>query len=179
MNIHIYIPIFLSRISSIILHCFIHHAFGSGWMLHAKLVFYHPALLCHSILLGKTTQTLFTTWEGIDFIYIYIPYILFNSFIYHSSLLYQFMLLGRGGCCMSHFSFIILHCPLIPYYWEKLPYSYSLLWEGVYFIYIDVYTNFVQSSLLSSFMSLPLRISEECHSTTHSFLKGLTSHLFH
>ena len=34
------------------------HAFGRGWMLRVKLFFYHPALLCHSILLGKTTLPL-------------------------------------------------------------------------------------------------------------------------
>ena len=34
----------------------------------------------------------------------------FKSFFFHSSLLYQSMLLGGGGCWMSKCSFIILHC---------------------------------------------------------------------
>ena len=77
-------------------------------MLHVKLFFYLPVLLCHFILLRENYST-----------------------VIHS--------FGRG---------LIL------------------------FIYIHI--NFFQS-LLSSFMSLPFQISDECHSATHSFLKGLTS----
>ena len=51
--IHIYIHTFLSRISSIILHCSINPCFWEGWTLHVKRFVYHPAKLCHSILLGK------------------------------------------------------------------------------------------------------------------------------
>ena len=36
--------------------------------------------------------------------------VFFKSFFFHSSLLYQSMLLGGGGCWMSKCSFIILHC---------------------------------------------------------------------
>ena len=40
----------------------------------------------------------------------------FKNLFYHPSLLSQSMLFGGGGCCMPIFSFIILHCPVIPYY---------------------------------------------------------------
>ena len=48
--------------------------------------------------------------EGIDF------FAFLNKFFYHCSLLCQSMLLGDGGCCMSNFSFIILHCFVIPHF---------------------------------------------------------------
>ena len=47
--------------------------------------------------------------EGIDF------FAFLNKFFYHCSLLCESMLLGEGGCCMSNFSFIILHCFVIPH----------------------------------------------------------------
>ena len=83
----LYISIYLSRIP-IILHCSIHPCFWEGCMLHAKLFFYHPALLCHSLLLGKTILPLFTPysllWEGIGFIYISLSRI--SSIILHCSI---------------------------------------------------------------------------------------------
>ena len=43
--------LYFSVVYFIILHCPINPCFWErrGWMLHAKLFFYHPALLCHSI----------------------------------------------------------------------------------------------------------------------------------
>ena len=112
--IYIYIHIFFfqeSLLSSFIALSI--HAFGRGWMLHAKLFFYHPTLPCHSILLGKNYSTilpLFTPLGG-DWLYIYtFIYLSFKNIFYHPSLLYRSMLLGGGGCCMSKCSFIILHC---------------------------------------------------------------------
>ena len=81
--------------------------------------FYHPALPCHSMLLGKNYSTLIHSLDRGLVLYIYIYFIYFKNLFYHPSLLYQSMLLGGGGCCMPNFSFIILHCPVIPYYEEK------------------------------------------------------------
>ena len=53
-----------SKDSSIILIALSIHAFGRGWLLHVKLFFYHPTLLCHSMLLGKTTLPLLTPLGG-------------------------------------------------------------------------------------------------------------------
>ena len=88
-------------------------------MFHAKLFFYHPALLCHAILLGPREKLFYhyaPLWEGMVFS--------FQNLFYHPSLLYQSMLfqsmlLGGGRCCMPSFSFIIPHCPIIPYYWTN------------------------------------------------------------
>ena len=52
----LYIYISLSLFQEFLLSSFIAlsiHDFGRGWMLHSKLFFYHPALLCLSIRLGK------------------------------------------------------------------------------------------------------------------------------
>ena len=92
------------------------HPFGRGLVIYIYISFknlYHPALLCHSILLGKTILPLFTPLGG-DWFYVYI-YISFKNLFYHPSLLYQSMILGGGACCIPNFSFIILHCSVIPY----------------------------------------------------------------
>ena len=75
-------------------------------MLHVKFFFYHRALLCHSILLGKTTLTLFTPLGGADFIYLYIYiHIHFKNPFYHPS-------------CLSHSKL------------EKMPFDHSFLSGG-------------------------------------------------
>ena len=99
----------------------------------------------------------------------------FNSFFIILDLLYQPMLLGQGGCCMSNFSFIILHCSVILL--GKLVYPYSPLWAGFDFICtINTYISFNNLFYHPSCHSHSK--SEECHSTTHSFLKGLSSLCF-
>ena len=224
ININVYTYKFLSIISSIILHCSIISCFWERMEVACPIFFCHPALLCHSIPLGKNLLYPYSLlWEGIDFIHIYIyvyiyiyisfknifyhPSLLYQSMLlgeggccmsnfsfvilhcsvipypgskttlplftplgrdwsytnkyifaflsrissnmfYHCSLLYQCMLLGAGGCCMSNFSFVILHCSVIPYHWEKTTQPYSLLWEGVVFIYINKFDSIISSVIL-------------------------------
>ena len=68
------------------------------------------ALSCHT-----ASEKLFyhysPLWEGMVFS--------FQNLFYHPSLLSQSMLLGGGRCCTPSFSFIIPHCPIIPYYWTN------------------------------------------------------------
>ena len=184
------------------------HAFG-GCMLHAKLFFYHPALLCHAILLVKNYSTIILPfgrgwfflsrissiilpcsinpcfWEGVD--------VACQAFLLSSLIALSFHTTGQtilplftplGGDWFSFFlsrvSSIILHCSINPCCWEgvdvpcqtfhllscialspillgQILYPFWLLWEGVDFIYIYIYINFFQESILSSFMSLPLQ----------------------
>ena len=55
-------------------------------MLRVELFLYHPSLLCHSIVLGKTTPPHSLVWEEIDF-YVYahpppheLPFLSFCAF---------------------------------------------------------------------------------------------------
>ena len=77
-------------------------------------------------------------------------------------------------------TFLLSSCVALSFHTtgKKLLYPYSLLWEGIGFKYANMHMYFFQESLLSSFMSLPFRISEESRSTTHAFLEGLTSRSF-
>ena len=95
-----------------------------------KLFVYHPTLLCYSMLLGNNYSTLIHSFDRGFIIYIYSPIphfrnllfdhsfltegidlsVFYKTFFYHFSLPYQSMLLGGDGCCMSNFSFVILHC---------------------------------------------------------------------
>ena len=98
--LHSYLPYFWEGTALSI------HAFGRGCMLYAQLFFYHPALLCHSILLGKTMLPLFTPLGGVWFyihIYIYV-YIFFSfkNFSYHPSLLCRSLLLGQTFLLSSY-----------------------------------------------------------------------------
>ena len=106
-----------------------------------KNLFYHPSLLSQSMLsegvdvacqsfhlsscialsfhtTRKNYSTLIHPLGGDGFyIYIYLSLSLFfKNLFYHPSLLYQSILLGGGACCIPSFSFIILHCSVIPYY---------------------------------------------------------------
>ena len=70
----IYIYLSLSLFQESLLSSFIAlsiHTFGRGCMLHPKLFFYHPALLCHSILLGKDYSTLNHSFGKELFLYKY------------------------------------------------------------------------------------------------------------
>ena len=144
--LYLYIHTFLSRIPSIILHAFLipnfkkipfDHSFlsgGSDFSVFFNSFVCHCSLLYQSMLMGESgccmsillfssciallfhaarkkchSTSQFLT-EGVDFS------VFFNGFPYHFSLLYQPMLLGEGGCCVSNFSFIVLHCSVIPYY---------------------------------------------------------------
>ena len=142
----IYIHTFLSRISSIILHCSLNPCFWGGCMLHAKLFFYHPALLCHAILLVKNYSTIILPfgrgwfflsrissiilpcsinpcfWEGVD--------VACQAFLLSSLIALSFHTTGQtilplftplGGDWFSFFSrvsSIILHCSINPCCWE-------------------------------------------------------------
>ena len=124
--LYLYIHTFLSRIPSIILHAFLipnfrkfHstiHSFLEGvislYFSKVSSVIFHRAInpcfwesgCCMSILLFSSWKKCHSTSqflsEGVDFS------VFFNGFPYHFSLLYQPMLLGGGGCCVSNFSFI-------------------------------------------------------------------------
>ena len=96
-----YIFSIFSRVSSTILHGFIIPNFWGYKALPPSFIFLRK-LIC-------------------QYMYVYLQQLLLLSFIliYHifeRALLYQSMLLGGGGCCMPNFSFIILHCSVIPYY---------------------------------------------------------------
>ena len=210
---------FLSSNTSIIFHCSINPCFWEGgWMLHAKLFFYHLALPCHC-----SINACF--WEGVDvacpaflvsscialsfhttrknystlihsfgrwlilYIYIYTYQYFFQEPLLatllslpfhpfrrcHPSLPYLPMLLGGGGCCMPSFSFIILHCSVIPYFLEKyITHSFD---RGPNFIYIYIYISFKNLVYHPSCPSHSTLL-EKCHSTTHSFLQGLSSLCF-
>ena len=95
------ISLYFSIVSSVIVHCSISPCFWERVDVACQFFFFHPALLCYSMLLGKKCHSTsqFLT-EGVDFS------VFFNGFPYHFSLLYQPMLLGEGGCCVSNFSFI-------------------------------------------------------------------------
>ena len=171
-----------STVASIVLHSYLPyfwegtalsiHAFGRGWMLYAKLFFYHPALLCHSILLGKTTLPLFTPLGG-DWFYIYI---------------YTYFFLSR-------ISPIILHCSVNPCFWEGVDvacqtfllssyialsfhttreelFNHSTLIHSfgrglIIYIYIYIYLFIFQEYLLSSFIALSI----------HAFGRGWMLHV--
>ena len=96
----------------------------------SNLFFYHPALLCHSIRLEKTTLPLFTPLGG-DWFYIsiYIHTFLSRipSIILHASLIpnfrkchstIHFFLQGMISLYFSKVSSIIVHCPINPCFWE-------------------------------------------------------------
>ena len=152
-------------VSSIILVLSI-HAFGKRWMLHITLFFYRPALLYHSILLGKTTLPLFTPLGG-DSLYIFLyKQISFNNLFYHPS-------------CLSHSKFLKNAIrPLIPFWRDWLLIYFtsffcypSLLYQLMLLGGIGYFKNkrlyFFQESLLSSFMSVPFhrfRTMLLCHS---------------
>ena len=119
------------------------HTFRRGRMLHVKLFLCHPSLLCHSVV-QENTLSHSLVLEGIDFMFSRIsslilhaspiPYfrkmlfhhpilsegiefsVSFHSLFCHPSLLYQSILWGGGGYCMSFSSFIVLPCSIIPYY---------------------------------------------------------------
>ena len=115
--------------------------------MHVKLFVYHPTLLCYSMLLGNNYSTLIHSFDRGFIIYIYSPIphfrnllfdhsfltegidlsVFYKTFFYHFSLPYQSMLLGGDGCCMSNFSFVILHCS-VP---RKMLYPHSLGWEEI------------------------------------------------
>ena len=98
--------------------------------------------------------------------------VFFNSFFYHPSLPYQSMLLGGGACCIPSFSFIILHCSVIPYNQEK--YTTHSFDRGPNFIDIYIYISFKNLVYHPSCLSHSTLL-EKCLSTTRSFLKGLSS----
>ena len=61
-------------------------------MLYAKLFFYHPELLCHSILLGKNYSTPTHSFGRGLVLYLYVHInISFKNLSYHPSLLCQSM----------------------------------------------------------------------------------------
>ena len=99
----------------------------------------------------------------------------FKNLFYHPSLLSQSMLFGGGGCCMPSFSFIILHCSVIPYNQEK--YTTHSFDKGPNFIDIYIYISFKNLVYHPSCLSHSTLL-EKRHSTTHSFLKGLSSEFF-
>ena len=162
---------FLSRTSSIILHCSVNPCFWEGVDVACQIV-----LLSSYITLSfHTTRKNYST--------------LMHSFG-RRLILYIFFL--------SRISSIILHCSINPCFWEgvdvacqtfnlsscialspilleQMLYPYWLLREGIDFMSVHIYIHFFQEFLLSSYMSLPAHTFRKCHSTTHSFLKGLGS----
>ena len=120
---------------------------------------------CQSVLLSScialsfhTTRKNYSTLihssdrELILYIYIYID-IYFKNLFYHSSLLYQSMLVGGGGCTplggdwfyihlyihtfLSRTSSIILHVSPIPHFW-KTPFNHSFLCNGLSSLYFSI-----------------------------------------
>ena len=139
---YIYIYIFQESLSS----CIALSIHGFGCMLHAKLFFYRPALLCHSILLGKTTLPLFTPLGG-DWFYIY---------IFQESLLSSFIALsihtfGRG--CMLHPKLFFYH-PALLCHSILLGKDYSTLNHSCGKELFSYIYNLFQESLLSSLFSI-------------------------
>ena len=148
-------------------------SFGRGWVLHTFIytyisfrnLFYHPSCLSQSTLLEKTPFNHSFLSKGIEFS------VFCSSFFYHPSLPYQSMLLGGGACCIPSFSFIILHCSVIPYNQEK--YTTHSFDRGPNFIDICIYIYIFQEPRLSSFMSLPFHTFRKTP-FNHSFLsKGI------
>ena len=104
------ISLYFSIVSSVVVQCSINPCFWERVDVACQFFFFHPALLCYSMLLGKNViRPVSSFLKGLISVF-------FNGFPYHFSLLYQPMLLGGGGCCVSNFSFIVLHCSVIPYY---------------------------------------------------------------
>ena len=82
------------------------------------------------------------------------------------------MLLGGGGCCMSNFSFVILHCSFP----RKILYPHSPFWEGIdSSINICIYINisFKNIFYLSSFMPVPFHTLRKAYLTIRPLLKRL------
>ena len=130
-------------------------------MLHVKLFLYHPSLLCHSIVRGKTTLPHSLVWEGIDLIHTYILYIyiyLFKNLFSHPSCLSHStvpsFLKGLNFMCLFTVSSVILHCFTKAYFEDgrmlnvklfpsssilaqsfhssrKTTQPHSLVWEGI------------------------------------------------
>ena len=177
---------FRSIISSIILHVsptpnFWRMPFDHSF-LSEGIVFSFVSLVS-SVILHCSINSYF--WEGIDYIWIYIYIAIF----------------------LSRISSIILHCFINPCFWEGVDFACQIFllsscialsfhttrknyltlihfFGGIDFFLIYIYRckhKFLSiiSSITLHDLSLPVRISEECHSTTHSFLKGLLCHFFH
>ena len=113
----------MSKCSFIILHCSVSHTTRTNTLplltplggvfgfiyIHIYTHFFQESLLSSFMSLpvhtfGKMPFDHSFLSKGTDFS------VFFKSFFFHSSLLYQSMLLGGGGCWMSKCSFIILHC---------------------------------------------------------------------
>ena len=58
------ISLYFSIVSSVIVHCSINPCFWEGVDVACQFFFFHPALLCYSMLLGKITLPLFTPLGG-------------------------------------------------------------------------------------------------------------------
>ena len=157
LTLHIYVFTYKYFFQETLLSSFIalsKNAFGRGWMLHAKLLFYHPALPRHSILLGKTTLLFFTPFGG-GWLYIY-TYISFKNLFYHPALLYQSMLLE--GVHAAFQTVLLSSCFALSFHTTRAK-NYSTLihsfGRGLFlYIYIYTYRYFFQEILLSSFIAL-------------------------
>ena len=176
-------------------------------MLYAKLFFYHPALLCHSILLGKTTLPLFTPWGG-DWFYIYIY--IYTYFFFQESLLSSFIALsihafGRGWMFYAKLFFYHPTLPCHSILLGKTTLPLFILLGGDWF-YKKIYIFFLsrispiilhcsvnpcfwegvdvacQTFLLSSYIALSFHTTREelfNHSTLiHSFGRGLILYIY-
>ena len=145
-------------------------SFWSNWfhIYFWKSFFYHPLLLAHSVLLRGLISLL--------------PFkILFNHPLLGVALSTSLqratvpVFIPESGYWLFSFRKFLLSSCIVPSFHatrEISFYLHSLLWEGLHF-----HISFPKSFLVS-FISLPLQTLEKCHSTTHSFLKGLTSLYF-
>ena len=111
-----YCPSFLSTIF-LRGHCSINPCFWEGVDVVCQTFLLSSCIALSFHTTRKNYATLIHSFGRGLILYIYIhTFFSFKNLSYHPSLLCQSMLLGGGGCCMPNFSFIILHCPVIPYY---------------------------------------------------------------
>ena len=159
-----YIHLF-SRISSIIHHCSTNPCSWEGVDVACQTFLLSSCIALSFHTTRKTRPYPYSLLLGGDrFFQKYVhTYSSFKNLFYHPSLLYQPMLLGGDGCCLSDFSFIILHCSAIPYY-SALIHSFG---GGGRFLK-NIYIYFFEESLLSSFMFVPF----------HTFRKKPFDHPF-
>ena len=143
----------MSKCSFIILHCSVSHTdrtntlplltpLGEDWFYTYIVFFFQEPRLSSFMSLPfhtfrKTPFNHSFLSKGIEFS------AFFKNLFYHPSLLSQSMLLGGRGCCMPNFSFIILHCPVIPLCQEKTPLPlFTPLGGDWYYTYIYTYFSF-------------------------------------
>ena len=172
--------LYFSVVAFVIVYCSINPCFWEGVRLHAKVFIYHPVLLCHSILLGKIFYPYSLLWEGIDFIHIYIYINFFQEFLLSPLIALSIHAFGRGW--MLHAKLFFYHPALLCHSRLLGRKNYPTLihpFDRELILYTFIYTCISFKNLLYHPSCLSQStLLQKCHSTTHSFLKGLSSLYF-